>query len=188
MKTCSIYIFALLVPAIASLFGCDSEQPGVRHEPRTDSGSLPDAETGGATIQIYDRDRVTTEIQADKIFKFEKIDSTIGYHVDIRFFDSVGQVNSVLIGDSSVSRENSGRFSVYGNVLVRTSDSSRLETDYLHWDPDMKKIRTDAFVKIYKAGDVVTGWGMEADHKLSRIKILRQVSGSFRDTSSVLGE
>jgi len=36
--------------------------------------------------------------------------------------------------------------------------------------------------------DVVTGWGMEADHKLSRIKILRQVSGSFRDTSSVLGE
>jgi len=112
----------------------------------------------------------------------------MGYVVDADFFDSLGQKISTLVGDSSLTRENSGHLWVYGNVVVVVlENNTRLETDYLHWNPDIKKIQTDAYVKITKNGDVVTGWGMEADQKLTRIKILKQVSGSFHDTTGLNG-
>ena len=63
-------------------------------------------------------------------------------------------------------------------------DSTRLDTDYLQWNPDIKKIQTDAFVKVYRRGDVATGWGLEANQTLTRIKILNQVSGTMKDAGS----
>jgi len=141
----------------------------------------------GATIYLYDRQDVTTEIRADLIRRFESIDSTMGYVLDIDFFDSLGQVSSNLVGDSGVIREKSNRLQVYGRVVVVTQDSARLETDYLIWDPEIGKIQSDAYVKFTRHGDVMTGWGMEADPDLGRLKILSDVSGSVSE-SEVLSE
>lgn len=179
-----IGMLALLLFAV----GCEQQKNSTRTETSIDSAGRPDAEVKGARISLYDKGRVTTEIHAQKLLKFEAKDSTMGYVVDADFFDSLGQKISTLVGDSSLTRENSGHLWVYGNVVVVVlENNTRLETDYLHWNPDIKKIQTDAFVKITKNGDVVTGWGMEADQKLTRIKILKQVSGSFHDTTGLNG-
>lgn len=166
------------------LSGCGSRETSNSAEATLeDSARRPDSEVGGARIYMYDQGQVTSEIFADKIYKFEANDSTMGYDLTIRFFDSTGRVVSTVVGDSGVIRENQGHLHIYGNVVVVSEDSSRLETDYLFWNPGTRKIQTDAFVRITDlGGNVVTGWGMEADRNLGRIKILRQVSGTVRET------
>ena len=151
-----------------------------------DSVLVPDSEVMGATIYLYDRQEVTSEIRADLIRRFEAIDSTMGYVLDIDFYDSLGQVSSNLVGDSGVIRETSNRLEVYGQVVVVTHDSARLETDYLHWDPEIGKIQSDAYVKFTRPNDdVMTGWGMEADPDLGRLRILSTVSGSVSESEVV---
>lgn len=153
-----------------------------------DSVLRPDSEVFGATIYLYDRDQRTTEIRADRIRRFEAIDSTMAYVLDIDFFDSLGEITSNLVGDSGVIREKSDRFQIYGRVVVVTRDSARLETDYLDWDPEVGKIRSDAYVEFTRGEDIMTGWGMEADPDLGRLKILRGVSGTVTESQDLKEE
>jgi len=102
----------------------------------------------------------------------------MGYVLDIDFFDTLGQVKSNLVADSGVIREKNDQLEVFGKVVVLTRDSARLDTDFLRWNPERRKIESEAFVKFTRGSDIMTGWGMEADPDLGRLKILSQVSGS----------
>jgi LPS export ABC transporter protein LptC len=176
-----IILAGLLAVAIS---GCSNHDSSIKTDMAVDS-TRPDTEMLGATIDMLEGDRVTTRINADRILKFEAKDSTMGYTVHAEFFDSLGKVTSILDGDSALIRETTSHLHVYGHVVVVSEDHSTLETDYLHWNPDIQKIQTDAYVKVTRKGDVVTGWGLEADQKLTRIKVLRQVSGTIHNTDEI---
>jgi len=170
----SLLLTALLLGAA----GCGERPVSDRSAGVADSTLQPDSEVFGATLYLYDGNRVTTEIRADRIVRFETIDSTMGYQLDVDFFDSLGQINSNLVGDSGVIREKVNQMEVYGQVVVVTRDSTRLDTDYLRWNPERNLIESDAYVIFTRGDTVVTGWGMEADSDLRRFKIRSQVSGS----------
>ena len=177
MKT-STRLTLLLLVALLGVAGCGERTVSDRAEGGVDSVLTPDSEVFGATIYLYKGDRVTTEIRADKIVRFETIDSTMGYQLNVDFFDSVGHVTSNLVGDSGVIREKVNQMEVYGEVVVLTDDSTRLDTDYLRWNPDKGKIESEAYVVFTRGDDVMTGWGMEADPDLGRLRIKSQVSGT----------
>jgi LPS export ABC transporter protein LptC len=173
-------ILLLLIGLVA---GCGDQNVTKTDQPGPiDSVGRPDSEVRGARIYLYNRGERTTEIRAERILRFDAIDSTMAYVLDVDFFDSSAQVTSNLVGDSGIIRETTGWLEVFGHVVVLTPDSAKLQTDHLIWNPEISKIQTDAFVEITKAGDVITGWGLEADQNLNRIKILRQVSGTITET------
>jgi LPS export ABC transporter protein LptC len=173
--------FALLVVMLA-IAGCTSQDSATRNMTTLpDSVPKPDTEVKGAKIDLFDKQEKTTEILARRILKFDAKDSTMGYEVNAHIFDSTGKVISNVVGDSALIRENSNHLYIYGHVVVISEDSTRLDTDFLHWNPTIKKIQTDSFVKIYRHGDVATGWGMEANETLTRVKILNQVSGTIQN-------
>jgi len=173
----------VLILFVALLWGCSQKTlSDADQSDAADSVLLPDSEIMGATIYLYDRHEVTSEIRADLIRRFEVIDSTMGYVLDIDLFDSLGQISSNLIGDSGVIRETSNKLEVFGRVVVVTQDSARLETDYLQWDPEIGKIQSDAYVKFTRGEDIMTGWGMEADPDLGRLVILSSVSGTVSES------
>jgi LPS export ABC transporter protein LptC len=177
----------LLAAGVIVSDGCDS-QKSVKPDRSSlgDSARLPDSELRGAEISLYEGSVITTGIKADRILKFEPQDSAVAYNLKIQFFDSSGKAVSDLIGDSGIVREEKGLFEIYGNVVAQSMDrNTQLETDYLKWNPQINKIQTDAFVKITKGNDVITGWGLETDRRLSRVKILRQVSGTVSESTSL---
>ncbi len=177
---CRLLTSLLILAALVA--GCSNQNASKDSPPATvDSASLPDSEVSGATIYLYNRGELTTEIRADRILKFEAADSTMGYQLDIDFLDSAGQVMSNLVSDSGVIRETSTHLQAYGHVVVDTHDSLKLETDFLTWNPEINKIQTDAFVKFTKDGNIFTGWGMEANRDLSRLRILNQISSNEID-------
>jgi len=155
-----MYRFVLpLVLLTLALAGCSRNDKSSDTDPTAiDSAAYPDSEVSGAKIYLYNRGGVTTEIVADKIVQFESKDSTMAYNLDIDAFDTLGAVTSQVFGDSGIIRENEGRFTIFGNVVVITEDGMRLETDYLYWDSKHDRIFTDAFVQITTEGEVLRGW------------------------------
>lgn len=171
---------------LLAAMGCSRKEKVSSDTDSSDNRMLvPDSEIRDAKIQLYEKDLVTTEILAERLLKFEARDSTMVYVLNINFFDSIGNIKTHLVGDSGIIRERSNLLYVYGNVVVTTADSSKLETDYLFWNTNTDKIQTDAFVRITKQNDVITGWGMETDPGLTRIKILNQVSGTIHDNEDI---
>ena len=175
----------LLIAAIIA--GCSSRERTSTDSSRiADTISRPDSEVRGATIYLYEGERVTAEIHATRILKYQAKDSTMAYTVNVDAFDSLGALSTTLVGDSGLVREESGIMDVFGNVVVTTPDQAILHTDYLYWDSRTEKIRTDAFVRITRGPDTMTGWGLEADEKLTRLKILNRVSGKLTETKDLL--
>ncbi|MDZ4723818.1 MAG: LPS export ABC transporter periplasmic protein LptC [candidate division Zixibacteria bacterium] len=185
-KPFSITAITILIMAVLFQTGCERKPPdGGSDTILMDSLGRPDSKVTVAKIHLYDKGTKTTEIRADQIRKFEKLDSTMAYSVDIDFFDSLGHVQTTLVGDSGVIRESTNRFHIFGNVVVSVGDTTKLETEHLIWNPETKQIETDAFVKITRRQDVITGIGMHADRELTHIKILDQVSGTIEDINQM---
>jgi len=186
MKIDFIKCILALILLLVVMTGCNRND--ISRNDQNDSTVLnsPDSEVNGATILLSDKGKITSEIVADKIIQFNDLDSTMAYDLKIRNFDSLGHVNSTVTGDSSVIREETRQYIIYGNVIVVTEDGTKLETDKLNWNPKTDKIFTDAFVRITSSEGVVSGWGMEADQKIKSYKILHQVSGEYEDAGKIV--
>jgi len=111
---------------------------------------------------------------------------TVAYDLNVDFHDSLGAVTSNLIADSGVIREKDDRMEVFGKWSVVTQDSTRLDTDFLRWNPKRHKIESESFVKFTRPHRYHDRMGMEADPDLGRLKILSQVSGSVSEPPSNL--
>ncbi|UCD63896.1 MAG: LPS export ABC transporter periplasmic protein LptC [Candidatus Zixiibacteriota bacterium] len=180
----------LIVFCLAGLLaGCGGQQSNTGSiDGQSDSLFRPDSEVSGATIYLYNKGRVTSQIISEKMFQFEQQDSLVAYKLDIDIYDSTGLVSTEVTGDSGIIREDRGLLNIYGNVVVVTDDSTRLETEYLWWDSNTDRIKTDAFVRITRGDDVITGWGLDADNRLKDFKILSQVSGTLSDPEKLQDE
>ena len=165
-----------------ALSGCSVQEGVPSDQLAADSTLVPDSEGSGLRIYLYERGRVTAEIMSETMVRFESIDSTMARKVDIDAFDSTGTRTGTLVGDSAVIRENDGRMDVFGNVVFTTEDGTRLETEYLLWNPETNEIETDAFVRITRDKDWATGWIFRADQDLKRWRIMKDFQGTFFGT------
>lgn len=145
----------------------------------SDSTLVPDSEGRGLRIQLYDQGRMTAEILSDVMVKFEAIDSTMARVVNIDAYDSLGHITGHLVGDSAVVREKTGFMDVFGHVVFVSEAGVKLETEYLHWNPETEEIETDAFVRITRDRDWATGYGLHADQNMRRWRILKDPQGTF---------
>ena len=90
-----VWILILLV-AVA-FDGCGKEQTASTDQAApTDRTLRPDSEVSGARIYLYDRGRVTTEIVAEKVVKFESLDSTMAYTLDIDIYGGINLNGEIL--------------------------------------------------------------------------------------------
>lgn len=184
MKNIALTI-ALLI--CLTLIGCsDTSNSYNETTAEFDSINLPDSELRVAQIKFYKKGVVTSEILAEKIKKFDAEDSTLAYVLDIKVLDSLGNATSTITGDSGIIKEVKGAVQIYGNVIVTTDDSTKLETEYLWWNSYTNRIKSDAFVRITKQDDVVvSGWGLDADNQLKSFKILNRVSGEVKNPNKL---
>ena len=181
------YIFIILVLTLTVfIYACSDDKTSNKStDSLTDSLLRPDSELSTAKIQLFNKGQVVAEIDSEKIRKFESLDSSMAYNLNIHILDSAGQSTSHIVGDSGVIREVQGVLHIYGNVVVITEDGTKLETEYLWWDSKTDRIKSDAFVKITQNDDIITGWGLDADNGLNSFKILNQVSGEVADPNKL---
>jgi LPS export ABC transporter protein LptC len=166
-----------LVAGFLSLYGCSDieKKPG---EQSTEK--IPDSIIESANIVLTSEGKKEAVINARKLVVFDQEDSTLATEVKVDFYDESGDYRSTLTSDEGLVRQKRQELTVWGNVVV-ASDSSRLLTESLSWDPGRKLIVTDDYVELHRGDDVITGYGMEADNRLEDVRILRDVKGRISD-------
>ena len=127
----------------------------------------------------------STLVGDSALIREKTIRQSVYGHVLITSYDAEGKVSATATGDSAVVTEGTNHMHLYGQVVVESESNRKLETDYLHWNPEINKFQTDSFVRVTQGGSVLTGWGLEADQKLNRFKILNKVSGTIQESDSL---
>ena len=104
--------------------------------------------------------------------------------VRIEFFDEKQVRFSTLFADEGVVDQQTNNLKARGNVRVLTESGIKMETDSLRWLNGPRKIVSDAFVRVTRKTDVVTGYGFESDPSLDHFHIRSEVRAEVRDEES----
>jgi len=91
--------------------------------------------------------------------------------IKIEFLTPTLSVRSTLTAKFAERRQDKGLVVARDSVVLTTIEQEKLETEELIWDEVAQKIRTDKFVKVTKPGEVIYGFGLEANQDFSFWKI-----------------
>ena len=170
----SFCILCSLLCTIMLMFsGCEEKiRPSVLSS--VDSRTLPQQESWNSTIVVSDSGRITAIILAGYIRVFESDRKTyMSQGVRVRFFNLQGIQTSVLTSEEGNVDETTNNLEARKNVIVVSSDSSRMTTDKLFWDNQRQLIYTPAYVQITTEKDKLQGHGFESDQNLKNYRIFR---------------
>jgi LPS export ABC transporter protein LptC len=92
--------------------------------------------------------------------------------IQVDFLGPDHQVTSTLTSKTAVREMEKGIVTARDSVVLNTVKMERLETEELIWDEKAEKVRTDKFVKVTKPGEVIYGFGLEANQDFSYWKII----------------
>ena len=92
--------------------------------------------------------------------------------IQVEFLNTFQKVENTLTAKNAVRDQEKGLVVARDSVVMRTIKQEILETEELTWDEKTAKIRTDKFVKVSKPGEVIYGYGLEAEQDFSYWKIL----------------
>ncbi len=160
--------------ATASSTGCERTQP----ETPAWVESLPEQQTRSYHTQQSRAGVVEWELWGETAERFPDR-SELELHGVRMIFYRDGEQDAVLTSERGTVDEHTHRTTARGNVVVVSANGRRLESEILHWDPQRRRIHTDAFVRFTDGDQIVTGYGMETDPDLADLVIERQVEGEL---------
>lgn len=91
--------------------------------------------------------------------------------VKIDFLEPNLSIKSTLTAKTAFQYPDKGRIIARDSVILITAKQERLETEELIWDEKKAKVFTEKFVKVTKPGEVIYGYGLEAEQDFSYWKI-----------------
>lgn len=171
----------VLVVAMVAAACSSKEEPKETLAIVTTPGKVPDEEFQDFVTQESDSGRVEWRLMAPKADRYIKRKLVLLDKPTIEFFDKQGKLRTTLVAETGEYAEESRNMLARGNVVVRTIDGDVLETDSLLWDNAREKILSDAFVRLTRQDDIVTGWGLEADPDMDSVDIKRDVEAHIRE-------
>ncbi len=91
--------------------------------------------------------------------------------VKIEFLEPDLSIRSTLTAKSAVRYQEKGQIIARDSVKLVSVKQEQLETEELIWDEKTAKIYTEKFVKVTKPGEIIYGYGLEAEQDFSYWKI-----------------
>lgn len=92
--------------------------------------------------------------------------------IKLEFMQADHSIRSTLTAKSAVRQQDKGLITVRDSVVLNTVKGEKLETEELIWDEKSGKVHTEKFVKVSQPGEVIYGFGLEAEQDFSYWKIL----------------
>jgi LPS export ABC transporter protein LptC len=171
-------IAALGVLVGAALAGCrdQAETPPPLAEPTRP----PSEGIRGVSLSSYRVGDTRWILRADTASVYRDKKRVEAEVVRVDFYEEDEHV-SVLTADTGILIQTTDDLEARGNVQVVTDEGAVLETEVLFWDHGQSRIHTEAFVKVTRGENVLTGIGLEADPGLDRIDLKREIRGTIRE-------
>jgi LPS export ABC transporter protein LptC len=176
---------ALLACAAALISGCERTR---RVVPGASSGELPDQEVSDFAVTETDQGRPQWKLYARNAAIFSARNTIVARGVRIDFFDEEGKRSSTLTAREGEMNQVHRDMLARGNVVLQTSEGTRMSTEQLRFLNRQQRIVSDQFVRVERAGDVLTGYGFESDPQLRHFEFKRRVQATVRTRSGGLME
>jgi LPS export ABC transporter protein LptC len=139
---------------------------------------LPNQVVEALTLNESSSGKRLYTLEAQKAYVYDPAQRIDVNGVRVLFYDEVGGVSSTLVADEGSIYSRDEDLVARGHVIVRTSDSTLLETDSLAWSNQRRLVRTDADLVIQTPKGRVEGKGLVSDAGLTKIDILSPVHGT----------
>lgn len=163
---------ALLVLLFSGFFACED---ALKREHQTYTQDDTQVEIGRDVEILYsDSAIVRVRITAPTMLNYTERDDPRQEFPDgikVEFLTSALSVRSTLTAKSAVREQNQGLVTTRDSVVLTTVQQEKLETEELIWNEKTEKITTEKFVKVTKPGEVIYGFGLEANQDFSFWKI-----------------
>ena len=161
--------------------------PGCGGSPRVssvpDTGELPDQEVSDFEATETDQGAPQWKMYARSAATYRARNTVVARGVRIDFFDEKGERASTLTAREGEMNDLSHDMIARGDVVIQTTEGTRMTTDQLRFLNKMQRIQTDSFVRVDRRGDVLTGWGFESDPQLKDFQFKRQVRATVHTRS-----
>lgn len=168
-----------VVVALAALaWGCQGKAPSV---PQGAELRVPDQEARDFTLTESSEGRKNWTLRASYAAMYNDRNLIDARTVRIEFFDSKGARYSTLLSDQGLVDQRTNNLEARGHVRITTESGIRMETDSLRWLNDRQRIVSDAFVRVMRKHDIVSGYGFESDPSLDHFHLSREVQAEVRD-------
>jgi LPS export ABC transporter protein LptC len=139
---------------------------------------LPNQEIDAFTLHESSSGKRQFTLEAQKAYVYDPAQRVDVTGLRVLFYDDAGGVSSTLVADEGSIYSQNEDLVARGNVIVRTSDSTMLETDSLAWSNQRRLVRTDADLVIETPKGRIEGKGLVSDAGLTKIDILSPVQGT----------
>lgn len=164
---------ATICLTLLSLFACENKLARVEANYTTDDTLV---EVGEQVEILYsDSAVVRIRITAPTLKNYtERTDPRQEFPegIKVEFLNPAQQVVNTLTSKFAVRQQEKSIVIARDSVVMNSAKQERIETEELTWDERSAKIRTDKFVKVSRPGEVIYGFGLEANQDFSYWKIL----------------
>jgi len=168
---------------VVTLVGCQSGcQSRSTPAPGATELQFPDQEARDFTLTETSEGKKNWTLWASYAAMYNAKNLVDAKTVQIEFFDSKGKRYSTLVADQGLVDQRTNNLEAIGRVRIVTETGVHMETDSLHWINNTQKIISEAFVKVTRKDDVVTGYGFESDPNLDHFHLKREVRAEVRDS------
>ncbi len=163
---------------VAIFFSCKNDLKEVHRIQIEDD--VPVEVAHGVSLYYSDSARVKLKLEAETVERFlgEEAKTVFSEGIHIQFLNGVGQVETDIRANHAIKYEKDLLTEATGNVVVINEKGEQLNTEKLLWDEKKEMIRTDEFVKVTTATQVIMGEGLEADQQFTWYEI-KNIKGTI---------
>jgi LPS export ABC transporter protein LptC len=161
------------------LSGCDeSPQTGLS------SPDFPDQEVRSFTLTQSVEGKRQWRLTAGSAATYRDRGIIVAQNVALDFFDDDGSVYSHLVAREGEIESATNNMMARGDVVVTTTNGTRIETETLQYLNEEERIISDDRVTVTRGGDVLSGIGFESDPSLEHFEFRQQVRAKVTSPSS----
>jgi LPS export ABC transporter protein LptC len=178
-------VLGLLSALLLLVAGCDRQKAV---SPSAQSGEMPDQEVQDFVLTETDQGRLQWKLYARYAAMYDSRNVITARGVRVDFYGEDEKKTSELTAREGEINQSSRDMTATGNVVLQTTEGTRMSTEQLRFVNATQRIVSDQLVRIERAGDELTGVGFESDPDLSRYEFKRQVSATVRTRTGGLLE
>lgn len=170
----------LTLAACVVLAGCNGLP---RANPMRSQGEMPDQEVTDFVLTETDAGHPQWTLYAKWAATYTARNVVVARDIRVDFFDERGARSSELTARDGEIQQATRDMTARGNVVLRTTEGTRMTTEELHFGNREQLITSDRLVRVERQGDTLEGVGFSSDPNLKHFEFRSRVNATVRSKS-----
>jgi LPS export ABC transporter protein LptC len=151
--------------------------------PVTSGVELPDQEVRDFVLSETSEGTLEWKLYARYAAMYDAKNNIVARSVRVDFYDEKGKESSELRANEGEINQLTRDMTATGNVVLQTSEGTRMTTEKLRFLNQTQKVVSDRLVRVERGQDVLTGVGFESDPDLKHYEFKSRVTATVRSQS-----